>query len=241
MIITGNQPYFMPYIGYWQLIHAADVFIIGDDYNYIKKGWVSRNRILQNGEPGYFNIEVSQGSSYKKIMELSLSEQYNPEKKLRQLAGAYRKAPYFDAGYALMKQILEYEDRNLANYLEHSLRCVCDYLDITTKIVRSSSFKGNDELKREYRIFDMCCSMGADTYINPIGGVELYDAAMFRERGIKLGFIQSGDIQYQQFGQEFVPWLSIIDLIMFNSKEELQKILNQYTILWGEENTAEVV
>lgn len=239
MIIAGSQPYFIPYIGYWQLINLADVFVIGDDYHYIERGWINRNRILQNGKAAFFNIEIDHASSNKNIGELYLSDKYNSEKKLMQLRTVYRKAPQFEAGFELMRQILEFEGKNLADYLEHSLHCVCDYLGITTKIIRSSAVPGNAELKREYRIFHQCEYFGMDTYINAIGGRELYDYDQFRERGIKLGFLQTGDIQYAQFGQEFIPSLSIIDVIMFNSKEEIREMLNQYTILWEEGNATQ--
>lgn len=231
MIMGLNQPYFMPYIGHWQLINAVDVFVIGDDYNFINRGWIHRNRILQNGQAKYFNIEVAHASQNKKINELYLSDVYDPAKKLQTLREAYSKAPCFEEGYALMRQILEYEERNLARFLEHSIRCVCDYLGITTKLIRSSEIPGNSEFKREYRIYDQCRYTGADMYINAIGGRELYDFEQFRERGLKLGFVQTGDIRYQQFDQEFIPYLSIIDLIMFNSVEEIRQMLTQCTIL----------
>lgn len=226
-----NQPYFMPYIGHWQLINAVDVFILGDDYNFINRGWIHRNRILQNGEAKYFNIEVAHASQNKKINELYLSEVYDPAKKLQILRDTYSKAPHFEEGYALMKKILEYDERNLAVFLEHSIRCVCQYLGITTKLIRSSEIPGNSEYKREYRIYDQCTYVGADTYINAIGGRDLYNFEEFRKRNLKLRFIQTGDVRYQQFDQEFVPYLSMIDLLMFNSREDIQEMLKQYTLL----------
>lgn len=232
MIMGGNQPYFMPYIGYWQLINAVDVFIISDDYNYIERGWIGRNRILENGQSKYYNIEISHASSMKKINELYLSERFEKEKKLMQLKSVYGKAPFFDAGYALMQQILGTDEKNLALFLENSIRQVCEYLDIKTRFVRSSEIPGNCELKREYKIYDQCRFVGADTYINAIGGQSLYTYEQFAEQGIKLGFIQTGDIKYQQLWYEFVPSLSIIDVIMFNSKEEIQDMLQQYTVRW---------
>lgn len=232
MVIAGNQPYFMPYIGYWQLINLSDVFIIGDDYNYIKKGWINRNRILQNKEILYFGVEVHHPSSFKYVNEHIISESFDVDKKIHQLTVAYQKAPYFEVGMKLMRKVLEYDNKNLADFLEHAMRCVCDYLGITTKIIRSSSIPGNVDLKREYRIFDYCKYCGADTYVNSSGGQILYDYSQFQEQGIRLGFLQSDEIRYQQFGTEFAPNLSIIDVIMFNSKEDIQKMLNQYTILW---------
>ena len=140
VIMGGNQPYFIPYIGYWQLINAVDVFIISDDYNYINKGWISRNRILEKGNPRYFNIEISHASSNKKINELYISKEiFNKDKKLMQLRNVYRRAPYFRKGYALMQEIFDYDELNLAIFLENSIKKVCNYLEIQTKFVKSSS------------------------------------------------------------------------------------------------------
>lgn len=236
MVMGGNQPYFIPYIGYWQLINAVDIFIISDDYNFIEGGWIGRNRILENGQPRYFNIEISHASSTKKINQLYLStEKFNKDKKLMQLRNVYRRAPYFEEGYALMQKIFNYEDLNLAAFLEHSIRYICDFLEIKTKFVRSSSIPHNCELKKENRIFDQCRYVGADIYVNAIGGQELYNFEQFKEQGIKLGFIKTDNIMYKQLWYEFVPNLSIIDVIMFNSKQEIKRMLQQYTILWGDE------
>lgn len=233
MIYAGNQPYFIPYIGYWQLINSVDTFKISDDYAYIKKGWISKNRILINGAPSDFRMEVSHASSFKQINELMLCD-FSVEEKLKTLSRAYARAPYFDNGINLMKKIFYYDNKNLAKFLTNSIYNVCDYLDINTNIIISSSFEGNSKYKREYRIYDMCERLGADTYYNAIGGQALYSYEDFRKHGIKLGFIKTGDIEYKQFKNEFVPNLSIIDVIMFNPKEEIKKMLDNYTIL--EEN-----
>lgn len=236
MIMGGNQPYFIPYIGYWQLINAVDVFIISDDYNYIERGWINRNRILENGNVKYFNIEIDHASSSKKINELYLSDGFNREEKMMRLRSAYRKAPYFEEGFSLMDRIFGYEDKNLARFLEYSIRCICDYLNIQTEFIKSSEIPNNSDLKKEYRIYDQCKYVGADVYINAIGGQKLYSYEQFNEQGIKLGFIQTGDIRYKQLWYDFEPGLSIIDVIMFNSKEEIQRMLNAYTVLWEEGN-----
>lgn len=236
MVMGGNQPYFIPYIGYWQLINAVDVFIISDDYNYINRGWVNRNRILQNGNPKYFNIEISHASSNRKINELYISEKiFNKDKKLMQLRNVYRRAPYFNEGYMLMQKIFDYNNFCLADFLENSIKILCNYLEIHTKFVKSSSIPHNCELKKEYKIFDQCRYVGADIYINSIGGQGMYSYDQFKQQGIQLGFIQTKDIKYKQLWYEFVPDLSIIDVIMFNSKKEIKNMLQQYTILWNDE------
>ena len=131
-----------------------------------------------------------------------------------------------------MEQILNSEERNLAYFLEQSIRKTCDYLGIATKIVNCSEIPDNDRFKREERIYDMCRKLGADTCINASGGQKLYTFEQFREQGIKLGFIQPQITPYQQFHGEFVPGLSIVDVMMFNSREEIQQMLNAYTVLW---------
>lgn len=230
MILAGNQPYFLPYLGYFQLINAADVFKISDDYNYINKGWVNRNRILINGQPSYFNLEVEHASSNKLITELNIS-QIPVEKKMKQLMFAYGRAPFYKEAMAVMEEIYSCPDRNLADFLTNSLKVICRYLDIQTKLIRTSDFAHNSDFRKQYRIFDLAHRIGADTYYNAIGGMEMYSFEEFRREGLQLGFLKMGDIQYPQFGNEFVPSLSILDVMMFNSSEQIQEMLQNYTII----------
>ncbi len=106
-----------------------------------------------------------------------------------------------------------------------------EYLGIKTSIIISSSIDANHTLKSQDKVLSLCKSQNADVYVNSIGGVELYDKTIFKENGIDLNFIKSNPIQYKQFNNEFMPWLSIIDVLMFNSKEEIKKYLNEYTLL----------
>lgn len=234
MILGLNQPYFIPYIGYWQLISSVDVFVIADDYNYIMRGWVNRNRILIGGETSFFNVELCDASQNKKINEIEIAD-IPLEKKYRTLRCAYGKAPHFDDGMALMERIYSFEGKNLADFLANSMREVCSFLGITTKLVRSSDFAGNSEYKREYRIYDIAKRLGADSYYNAIGGQELYSYDEFKARGIKLAFIKTGDVRYKQFKNEFIPSLSILDVIMFCSVDEIKEMLGQYTLLFKNE------
>ena len=152
-------------------------------------------------------------------------------KKLKTLEFAYHKSPYFDNGIALAERILRYPETNLADFLENSIKEVCAFLNITTPLKRSSELVGNALYKREERIYDACRRMGADTYINAIGGMKLYDTAEFRNHGITLKFLKSGLPEYNQFREPFVERLSILDAIMFNSPEALQKMLDDYTLI----------
>ena len=231
MILSANQPYFLPYLPYWQLIHASDLFLLGDDYNYIKGGWVKRNRLLLNGEPKYFGVSVRE-SSFQMISQLSV-QNADWSRLLNQIYEAYHKAPHYAAGLALMEEILACEDRTLSEFLFHSIRVVAAYLGITTPIGRTSEFEGNRLYRREERIYDLCRRVHADVYANAPGGRALYAFKDFRERGIQLQFIQPEPIVYRQFREPFVPNLSILDVIMFNSREEVQAMLNRFT--WARE------
>lgn len=234
MILAANQPYFFPYIAYWQLIKQADVFVVADNFNYIKNGWINRNRILINGEPAYFRLGIKNPSQNRYISQHSL-QGTDFEKLRRDLQYAYGKAPYFTETMQVVEKVFACEERNLADFLVHSIRVVCSYLGIDTPILRTSQMEGNDSFKREERIFDMCRRLNADVYVNPIGGVELYSFAQFRQEGITLAFLKTKPVEYQQFGKKFVPNLSILDLMMFHSQQELQQLMEECSI-WKEED-----
>ena len=234
MTLSGNQPYLLPYLGYWQLIHAADRFLIADDYDFIKAGWVNRNRILLNGAPYYLRVEMVEHTPSRLIMDKRVA--MKPawlNDKLRTLEMAYHRAPFFAQGYALAERILTYPERNLALFLEHSIQEVCAYLGITTPISRSSELTGNSRFRREERIYDFCARLGADTYINLPGGQKLYDYGAFAAHGIRLRFIQPILKPYKQFGDRFVERLSILDAIMFNPPDALHAMLDDFAWIDG--------
>lgn len=234
MTLAGNQPYFLPYLGFWQLIHVADLFLLADDYDYIRHSWVNRNRILLNGRPHYLRVEVRSNKESRLIMDKQLVESPHAiSDKLKTLEYAYLKAPCFADGYALAERILTWPERNLALFLEHSIREVCAYLGITTPFCHSSDIPGNSQFKREERIYDFCHRLGADTYVNLPGGQALYDFGEFARRGIRLRFIQPELKPYPQFGGPFVERLSILDAIMFNSREQLHEMLDDFTYIDG--------
>lgn len=232
MILSAHQPYFIPYLAYWQLIALADHFLIADDYAFMKSGWINRNRILVNGQPVYLRLEISQKSSNRYINETELVP-INVERKMETLYMAYHKAPYFKDGSRLMRQILEYPDTNLAQFLTNSIHMVCKYLSIDTPISLTSDIPGNNSFHREERAYDFCEKLGADTFVNAIGGQDLYDYSEFKKRGVTLRFLNCGHPEYRQFGNAFVEKLSIIDAIMFNSRKELDRMLKDYTFING--------
>lgn len=232
MKLAIMQPYFLPYIGYFQLIAAVDVFIVYDNIKYTKKGWINRNRMLQNGADVMFSLPLKSDSDYLDICERQLSADFNRGKLLNQLKGAYQRAPYFAQTFPLVEQIVLYDDVNLFRFLHHSIVRLCENFEIKTEIKISSDIPIDHDLTGQNKVLSLCKTAGAKTYINAIGGMELYSKETFLQQGIELKFIKSNPFEYQQFGYEFLPWLSMIDVMMFNSLDEIQKyISNGYEII----------
>ena len=147
------------------------------------------------------------------------------------LEGAYKKAPYFNDVYELMKDILCSGKTNLAEYLTYSIKKICEYLDIDTEILISSELKKDNSLKGKEKVVAIVKELGGTTYYNAIGGQELYSFDYFRENNLELGFIKTNLIEYKQYNNEFQPYLSIVDIMMFNSKDDVKKMLNSYEII----------
>ena len=232
MKIAIMQPYFFPYIGYWQLIHAVDHFVIYDDVNYIKKGWVNRNRILINGDPAYMTVPLSQPSQHKRICDTAMQpSRFWRDKLVKMIETTYRRAPYFQEVFPVVAKLIRFESDNLSDYLANQLQTLAVFLDIDTAILVTSRCYGNDGLSGQARILDICKKEGAATYINPQGGTDLYDRAAFKERGMELKFLVPLHLEYKQFGSVHFPWLSIIDVMMFNSKSQLSALLNRYELV----------
>lgn len=226
------QPYFLPYIGYWQLLNAVDEYVIYDDVNFIKGGWINRNRILNHTKPQYINVYLKGASPNLRICDIKVEQAAALKNKtIRMLENCYSKAPYFKEGYELAKGILLYPETNLALFLANSIQVVCDYLSITTKLHLSSELEKDNTLHGQDKVLAVCELLHAQDYYNAIGGRELYSFEAFRKRGICLHFVQTDDMEYPQAKNEFVPNLSILDVIMFNSKERIQEMLKDYTLI----------
>ncbi|MGL5414434.1 MAG: WbqC family protein [Clostridium sp.] len=232
MRIGIMQPYFLPYIGYWQLLSAVDKYVIYDDVNFIKGGWINRNRMLVNTEGKLFNIQMDGASSNKKINEIKISSNKSWKKKLlKSIELNYAKAPMFSEVFSLMKNIIEIEEENLARFIENSLKEISSYLEIKTEIIVSSSINKDNKLKAEKKVIEICKLLEGDEYYNAIGGQELYSFKEFKRNNINLKFLKSEYIEYKQFDKQFVENLSILDVLMFNTKTQVQEFLRKYEIL----------
>lgn len=223
------QPYFLPYIGYWQLMNAVDEYVILDEVNYIKGGWINRNRILVDNQPHMLTLPVHKASSFKRINETHLEG--IPEKLARTIEFAYHKAPYYKETKHLLDQVLSCPETNLAKFLANSIKLIASRLNIRAKIQLSSELDHDFSCKGQDRVLDICRRKGASVYLNAIGGQALYSRDAFADQGIQLGFVQSTLCPYPQFGGPFVPGLSILDCLMFNNLDDMAKLLSSFTII----------
>lgn len=226
------QPYFFPYIGYFQLMNAVDTFVLYDDAQYMKGGWINRNRILVNRAPAWLTLPIHRASLKLPINQrhYALTPNVTDAIKMR-LQTCYRKAPAFDVTYPFLCDLFDYADSNVAAFNTNLLVALARELEVTCRFLSSSSINNCKDLKGQAKVIDICHRIGADHYINPIGGLKLYDDAAFSEEGIQLHFLQANPTHYTQFGAEPLPFLSIIDVLMFNSIEQTQTMLGDYRLV----------
>lgn len=229
MKVAIMQPYLFPYIGYWQLINAVDIFVIFDDVNFIKKGYINRNTILV-GEAGHqFTLELIKASQNKLINEIEVGG--NKEKLLKTVEMAYKRSPYFKVVFPVLEDIFSQKENNLARFIGCSLEKISNYLEMDVKFIYSSSIEKNNSLKGQEKIIDIVKILNGTEYVNAAGGKELYNKEVFNREKVRLNFIETEAIEYKQFENEFVPYLSIIDVMMFNGIDEIKKMLSRYTLV----------
>lgn len=229
MKIGIMQPYFFPYIGYWQLISMVDEYVILDDVNYIKRGWINRNYILFERMPRRINLNIRDASQNRLIKDTEIAwGEKDVERFLSIIHQSYRRAPYFKKIYNVVEDIVKCNYGGLSDFLTYQIRMICDYLQINTEIVLSSRIDKDNSLKGENKIIDICKKQKADSYINSIGGKELYHKDKFQKENIELKFLKSISQKYKQFENDFVGNLSIIDVLMFNSVEEMKELMMQF-------------
>ena len=229
MRLAIMQPYFMPYIGYFQTMAAVDTYVIYDDVQYIKGGWVAHNYLIINGEKRMFIINLRGASPNKLFNEVEIGDDFRKFERLLQLN--YGKAPFYADVMPMLHDIFVYPDRNLVRFLCNSYRVLFRWMDIDTQIILSSEVKKDCSLHGTDKVLDICHALGADTYYNAIGGQTLYDKQTFKANGVNLFFVKTSTITYTQFFEPFVPNLSIIDVLMHNGREGTKKLLREYTLI----------
>ena len=237
MKIAVMQPYLFPYVGYFQLIKEADMFIFHDNVQYIKGGWINRNRILLDQDDHLFTFSLKNDSSFKNINKRYFTDDFAEQCNtfLRVLQTAYGNAPNFENTMHLVKKTLKimkpHESENIAFKISRSIKTLSEYLKLKTDFIFASDIGKNRENTPQERIINICKKLNANKYVNLPGGKKLYDYKTFLEQGIELSFLEPGVKPYPQFSENFIPRLSIIDVIMFNNHSNINDLLNDYTIM----------
>lgn len=219
------QPYFLPYIGYFQLIASVNKLVILDDVNFIQRGWINRNRLWLNNAPHMFTIPLHGASQNKLIYEIELADEQDWRKKLLStIRHAYSKAPYYNHVSGLLENLINFPSNRLNEFLVNSLHEIIRYLCLEVELVSSSRIYQNTHLKKQARILDICRQEQTRIYINPIGGLDLYDKTSFSQQGISLYFLQS---------HPNVPGaqLSIIDVLMLNNPATIRQLLSEMDLI----------
>ena len=229
--IAIMQPYFFPYLGYWQLINAVDTFVLYDDVNFIKGGWINRNKILVNSAGYMLTLPLINSSSFSLIKDIKVTSNIKiKEKLLKTIEYNYNKAKYYNDVIEKIKEII-LSNGSIVDVILESILWLKEYLNIETCILKSSEIEKDTQFKGQDKVIDIVKHLDGEQYINAIGGIELYDKEIFKNNGIDLKFIKMKDIKYKQYNNEFVPNLSIMDVLMFNPPEKIREMLDDYELL----------
>ena len=232
--VAVMQPYFFPYLGYFQLLAHVDVFVVLDDTQYIQRSWINRNRILENGVAAYLTLPVAGGSRRKMICEQPLHEPGSRQPKLlKRVRRAYHAAPHLDSVSALLEPLFPGDDETIAYFNVRALRALDEFLGLSTRLVVASE-RGYPRCRiAQERVIRICLEEGGTRYVNPIRArsLGLYDQAAFSAAGLELSYLSmNADIRYDQTGGPFVPDLSVIDVLMFNSPAQTGELLDRFVL-----------
>jgi hypothetical protein len=253
MKLAIMQPYFFPYLGYFQLISAVDKFILYDNLNFIKWGWLTRNRLIVNGKPAFIIVPVLAKSSFIKIRDIRINNKAHWKRKiLNSIYLSYKKKLYFDVIFPVLEKSINVDVEYLTDLNSSTVRQIAEFLDISTEIVtdvsnyealeRNLSIR-NSDLNAFYlreqnlsdiktiRAISICKNEQAEVFINAIGGQELYDKQVFGRNGINLFFIHTIPYSYKQNSADFFPNMSIIDILMNCGKAGAQRLLNNHELI----------
>ena len=232
--IAIMQPYFFPYIGYFQLINAVDKFVFYDDVNYINKGWINRNNIIVNGHAKFINIPLKKASQNKLIKDVFVVNSKDLLKILKTIEYSYKKAPFFKEVFNLITDLFLdiNNDTSISDFNIKSTKQICEFLNINTIFfVSSNCCPAKQKMEKAERLINICKLNNCNIYINPLGGIELYDKKKFKNRGVDILFLKSETLEYKQFKGRYISNLSIIDVMMFNNKEQIKEMLTKYILI----------
>ena len=225
------QPYFLPYIGYFQLMAAVDKFVLLDDVNFINRGWINRNRIAVNGQQSWLTVPLSGASQNRLIREIDIAPDDGWVRKMhRAVVAGYAKAPEADSVIPIFESWLSKATGNLADFLLLTLSETATRLGIKTEIFPTSSIYPKNGRKGQERILDICRELGASSYINPPGGREIYDPWLFSDAQMKLSFLRPNLGALHLAGAPEDASLSILHILMHKSQKEVAQAAGTFDL-----------
>lgn len=229
MIVAANQPYLFPYLGYFQLIAGADLFVAYDSMQYVSRSWINRNRLLIQGKDRLITSPVEKANRFSPINQRFYVDKFL-QPWMNTLKFNYARAPHFHAVMKLMETLANIPTRNVAEFNIMSIKAICQYIGVQTPLVKLSEmlkFETEDKCEKTIAVVNSC---GGDTYINLPGGRTLYDQEYFNNHNIKLLFLNPALTTYSQHGvQDFHSALSILDVMMNCSTTEIRRMIDNAT------------
>ena len=223
------QPYFLPYIGYIQLIKSVDTFVLYDDVNYIERGWINRNFFLCNNNKKLLTLKLSKASCNKLIKDINILPM-SEQSIFKTIYQSYSRAPYFKNIESLLDETISYDEQNLSLFIFNHLQLLCRFLNIKTNIILSSTIEKDQNLKGQEKVLNICSKLNATCCINPSGSKEMYEKTIFIKNSQQMFFIKPFLPVYRQFNIHFVNGLSFLDILMFNSKDQVLEFIDRYTL-----------
>ncbi|HDK7174834.1 TPA: WbqC family protein [Clostridium botulinum] len=230
------QPYFFPYLGYFSLIKNTDKFILFDTVQFIKHGWIERNRILKpNSGWQYISVPLAKHSRETKIKDIIINNDFDwRDKILRQLEHYKKRSPFYQNTIDILKDALDIDTNSIVKLNEHILKVICTYIGIefNAKIFSKMNLRINQVNEPDEWALNICKALGnIEEYWNPEGGLEFFDSKKYEKVNIKINFLKMNFQRYSQRRPEFNEGLSIIDVMMFNEPSKINNMLNDYDLL----------
>jgi hypothetical protein len=230
-VVAVMQPYLFPYLGYFQLVAASDVFVFYDDVDFIKRGWINRNKILINDSPHTFTVPCHNASQNETINDVVIHEGWRKDKLMKKIRMTYSNAPFFDDAFSIVERVISSSENLISRLAERSVRQVSDYLGLEVDFHRSSDLDVDSSMGRADRLIALTKHLGASTYVNMEGGTELYEKSYFSDQGVDLYFLTPHLPKYSQYtGDSFHPGLSIIDVMMNVEPSDIQAMLDEHEL-----------
>ena len=212
------QPGYLPWLGFFDQLKRADVFVLYDDVQFDKHGWRNRNRIRSGNDYGWLSVPVlHKGRFGQRICEVEIDNTTPWGKKhLGVIRQCYSKAPHFDAYFSGLSAVLSDSWTSLSSLNHELLSLLSTWLDIYTPVYRASELAIPG--KKTERLVNLCHHFQADTYLSGNAAQAYLDVERFQTQGIKVEWQDYQHPVYVQQGEGFLPFLSVID-VLFNLGE----------------------